>query len=104
MTQMISARVPSDVYAQGIKKLNKMDSSVTELINAAFDYVIATDKLPVVDKMKIKPGTRRLTKNQKREFNTLFNGSNSEAVNLPTNFDYKSELSSELRAEYEALS
>lgn len=104
MTQMISARVPSDVYAQGIKKLNKLDSSVTALVNAAFDYVIATDKLPVENEMKIKPGTRKLTKKQIQEFNTLFDSSSAEVISLPANFDYKSELATNLGDDYEALS
>ena len=104
MTQMISARVPSDVYAQGIKKLNKLDSSVTELINAAFNYVIATDKLPIEDEMKIKPGTRKLTKKQAQEFNRLFGNNSAELISLPANFDYKSELATNLGDDYEALS
>lgn len=103
MSTMVSARIPSDVYARGVKKLKAMDSNVTDLVRAAFDYVISADRLPMEDSVRIKPGIRNLSREQASEFNEMFYGSN-QSFNLPENFDYKSELSVELREEYEALS
>ncbi len=103
MSTMVSARIPSDVYARGVKKLKTMDSSVTDLVRSAFDYVISTEKLPVEESVQIKPGMRSFSREQAFKFNEMFYGS-SQSFNLPENFDYKSELSAELREEYEALS
>ena len=103
MSTMVSARIPSDVYARGIKKLKGIDSSVTDLVRAAFDYVISTEKLPAEENVKVKPGKRNFSKEQALEFNSLFYGS-SHPLNLPEDFDYKKELAEGLEVEYEALS
>ncbi len=44
----VSARVPVEVKKQADKKLRQMGSSTTELINAAYDYLIAEGHLPQV--------------------------------------------------------
>ena len=103
MSTMVSARIPSDVYARGVKKLKGIDSNVTDLVRAAFDYVISTDKLPSENCMSVKPGKRSLSKEQALEFNTLFYGA-TQPLNLPEHFDYKKELADGLVEEYEALS
>ena len=103
MSTMVSARIPSDVYARGVKKLKGIDSSVTDLVRAAFDYVISTEKLPSEKCTPVKPGKRSLSKEQAAQFNSLFYGS-MQPLNLPENFDYKEELEGGLEAEYEALS
>ena len=102
MSTMISARIPSDIYAQGIKKLKGMDSCVTDLVRAAFDYVISTGKLPTDDAAMVKPGTRSFSKEQALKFNSMFYGSN-EPLDLSDDFEYKKAVN-RFECEYEALS
>ena len=46
MNAMVSARVPVEIKRQGDAKLREMGSSVTELVNAAYGYVIKHGALP----------------------------------------------------------
>ncbi|MDO4400017.1 MAG: hypothetical protein Q4D27_03590 [Coriobacteriia bacterium] len=46
MNAMVSARVPVEIKKQGDQKLKEIGSSVTELINAAYEYLIRYGKLP----------------------------------------------------------
>lgn len=103
MSTMVSARIPSDVYARGVKKLKQIDANVTDLVRAAFDYVISTERLPAEESVVVKPGMRSLSKEQTIEFNALFYGS-TQPLNLPEDFDYKNELSVVLIEDYETLS
>ena len=49
MDAMVSARVPVEIKKRGDSKLREIGSSATELINAAYDYVIKCGKLPGVE-------------------------------------------------------
>lgn len=46
MLEMTSARVPSEIRRQGNEILHRIGSSPSELINAAYAYVIQTGELP----------------------------------------------------------
>ncbi len=46
MHAMVTARVPLEIRDQVNAKLRAMGSSPTELVNAAYDYVLATGELP----------------------------------------------------------
>ncbi len=46
MDAMVSARVPVEIKKQGDRKLKEIGSSATELINTAYEYVIANGELP----------------------------------------------------------
>ena len=46
MHAMVTARVPVEIRDQVNTKLRAMGSSPTELVNAAYDYVLATGELP----------------------------------------------------------
>ena len=46
MTTVVTARVPEGVRARGVDILHEIGSSTSELINAAFEYVIAERELP----------------------------------------------------------
>ena len=52
MNPVVTARVPEGVRARGVDILNEIGSSTSELINAAFEYVIKERALP-------KPRTRQ---------------------------------------------
>lgn len=43
---MVTARVPLEIRDQVNAKLRSIGSSPTELVNAAYDYVLATGELP----------------------------------------------------------
>ena len=103
MSTMVSARIPNDVYDRGIKNLKRMDSNVTDLVRAAFEYVSQTEKLPGQDDAVPKQGIRKLTKKQMQEFGSMFGNAESE-IDLPDNFDYKREMLQCKRRDYEAIS
>ena len=46
MYAMVTARVPSEIRDQVNAQLRNMGSSATELVNAAYDYVLRTGHLP----------------------------------------------------------
>lgn len=50
MHAMVTARVPLEIRDQVNAKLRAMGSSPTELVNAAYDYVLATGELPDVQR------------------------------------------------------
>ena len=60
MNAMVSARVPVEIKRQGDCKLKELGSSATELVNAAYLYVIKHGALPgvqmpvVQDKPQVK--------------------------------------------------
>ena len=100
---MVSARIPTDVYERGVKNLKSIDSNVTDLVRAAFEYVNSSKKLPSQTRNLIEPGKKQLTGARAIEFNEMF-FCESESLNLPENFDFKEELSNNLKSDYEALS
>lgn len=48
MHAMVTARVPVEIRDQVNVQLREMGSSPTELVNAAYDYVLRTGELPDV--------------------------------------------------------
>lgn len=46
MTDIVTARVPAEIRQQGNSILEHIGSSPTELVRAAYAYVIATGELP----------------------------------------------------------
>jgi hypothetical protein len=46
MSVMVSARVPQEIYDQCAEKLGSINSSVTELVNSAFSYLLVAGELP----------------------------------------------------------
>ena len=43
---MVSARVPVEIKKRGDQKLKEIGSSVTELVNSAYDYLLEHGRLP----------------------------------------------------------
>ncbi|MEC4183791.1 hypothetical protein VJ918_03110 [Adlercreutzia sp. R21] len=50
MHAMVTARVPVEIRDQVNAQLREMGSSATELVNAAYDYVLKTGELPDVNR------------------------------------------------------
>lgn len=76
---IISARIPKEIRNQGDAALKRIDSTVTELVNSAFEYVIKTGTLPTISE-NITPGEkkRELSPEQKTQFKDFLN-----ATSLP---------------------
>lgn len=55
MHAMVTARVPLEIRDQVNAKLRSIGSSPTELVNAAYDYVLATGELPGCATGRISP-------------------------------------------------
>lgn len=50
MHAMVTARVPAEIRDQVNAQLRDIGSSPTELVNAAYDYVLKTGELPEVNR------------------------------------------------------
>ena len=50
MHAMVTARVPAEIRDQVNAQLRDIGSSPTELVNAAYDYVLKTGELPDVNR------------------------------------------------------
>ena len=46
MSDIVTARVPAEIRRQGNSILEELGSTPTELVRAAYEYVIATGELP----------------------------------------------------------
>lgn len=46
MDAMVSARVPAEIKKHGDQKLKELGSSVTELVNSAYAYLLECGELP----------------------------------------------------------
>ena len=69
MHAIVTARVPAGIKEQGRVALEKIGSTPTELINAAYEYVLAKGELPTAEKaFRSKAhGKQPLTADQREE-------------------------------------
>ena len=58
MHAMVTARVPLEIRDQVNAKLRSIGSSPTELVNAAYDYVLATDAQANELRFRLRQATR----------------------------------------------
>lgn len=77
MDSIVTARIPVEVKNQVSGILESLGSNTTKLINAAFDYVLATGELPCAEKpVESKPSSktkiRKLSKGDKEDLARLF--------------------------------
>ena len=63
MDAMVSARVPAEIKKHGDRMLKEMGSSTTELINAAYAYLLEYGTLPAVGDRALRqsPETKTLS-------------------------------------------
>ena len=66
MSKMVSARVPDAVYEQACAQLADLGSSPTELINAAFEYVVQERRIPKSAANRKKARDRKLTTSERK--------------------------------------
>lgn len=70
MDAMVSARVPVEIKKRGDQKLNEIGSTVTELVNSAYAYLLEHGELPKGKPAKApdSPQVKTLTGEEARTF------------------------------------
>ena len=93
---MVTARVPREIKDQGDAALKRIDSTVTELVNSAFVYVIRNGQLPT-KQVQQNPEERIIRRfgsaKQKEQFITQL-----KATSLPVSPEHASLTAQEIRA------
>lgn len=96
MSVMASARVPNEIYDQGILSLEKIGSTPSELITSAFAYVAQTGKLPCCNIRK----SAVPTENQLKELELKL-AKSCLHLDLPESWDYREEIAEGKAKKYE---
>ena len=102
---LVSARVPRAKKERGAGVLASIGATTSDLINSAFDYVIATKELPDAQKARGSGASDASGAEAEAEAYAAFVGASTIAVAWPQSFngDYK-QLASRMRVDtYEAL-
>lgn len=102
MSTMVTARIPDELYEQGKERLAALGATPSQLMRAAWDYVVQQGEIPTAQK-PVSNTRRVLTEEQRRDFGAKLRATRLP-LSLPPDWDYKSELSKMMAAEYEALS
>ena len=112
MDSIVTARIPVEVKNQVSEVLESLGSNTTKLINAAFEYVLVTGKLPDAREessleSSSKGVSRQLSEKDKEELASLFG---KISVPVPASFwndlgdsTYKEAISEWRSSDYEAL-
>ena len=112
MDSIVTARVPVEVKKQVSGVLESLGLNTTKLINAAFDYVLVTGKLPdanesIQSECSQKDTVRKLSEKDKKELTELFG---KISIPAPASFwdelgdrTYKEAISEWRMKDYEAL-
>lgn len=101
MSRMVTARVPDALYEQGALQLEKIGATTSELVKAAFEYVLKEHSLP--KKQASSSKDRTLSKERAQELAKAFQACTLE-LNIPSDIDYDKQTIREARsARYEAL-
>lgn len=81
MSKMVSARVPDALYEQVSDQLAEIGSNTSDLVNAAFEYVLKERSLPGSEN-SLRPKNRKLSGKQRSELLNLFKNCNL-GVSIP---------------------
>ncbi len=112
MDSIVTARIPVEVKKQVSEVLESLGSNTTQLINAAFEYVLVTGKLPDAYEgasleSSAKGASRQLSEKDKEQLASLFG---KISVPAPASFwndlgnsSYKEAISEWRSSDYEAL-
>lgn len=112
MDSIVTARIPVEVKNQVTEVLESLGSNTTKLINAAFEYVLVTGRLPDAREessleSSSKGVSRQLSEKDKEELASLFG---KISVPAPASFwndlgdsTYKEAISEWRSSDYEAL-
>lgn len=85
MDAIVTARVPASIKEQGRVALNKIGATPTDLINAAYRYVLAKGELLDANDgiERLEPGTRRLSSAQQQALSSRLE---KTTFNVPASF------------------
>lgn len=72
MSKMVSARIPDALYSQASIQLASLGASTSDLVNAAFEYVLEEHALPTAHPAESKQKKRVLSKDQKHLIKGMF--------------------------------
>ena len=112
MDNIVTARIPVEVKNQVTEVLESLGSNTTQLINAAYEYVLVTGKLPDAHEgasleSSAKGSSRQLSEKDKEQLASLFG---KISVPAPASFwndlgnsTYKEAISEWRSHDYEAL-
>ena len=112
MDSIVTARIPVEIKNQVSEVLESLGSNTTQLINAAFEYVLVTGKLPDAYEgasleSSVKGSSRQLSEKDKEQLSALFG---KISVPAPVSFwndlgdgTYKEAISEWRSSDYEAL-
>lgn len=102
MSRMISARVPDALYEQANIQLEKLGASTSELVNAAFEYLLREHRLPKATK-GAREQKRVLAKDEKSRLDKMFAACTLN-VDMPSDIALDKRLAHEARgAKHEAF-
>lgn len=112
MDSIVTARIPVEVKNQVSEVLESLGSNTTQLINAAFEYVLVTGRLPnahegTTSELSARGSSRQLSEKDKEQLSALFG---KISVPAPASFwndlgdsSYKEAISEWRSNDYEAL-
>ena len=112
MDSIVTARIPVEVKNQVSEILESLGSNTTQLINAAFEYVLVTGRVPDAHESasleaSAKGSSRQLSEKDKEQLASLFG---KISVPAPASFwndlgdnTYKEAISEWRSSDYEAL-
>ena len=112
MDSIVTARIPVEVKNQVSEVLESLGSNTTQLINAAFEYVLVTGRLPDAHEgasleSSAKGASRQLSEKDKEQLASLFGKISVPAQasfwNDLGNSTYKEAISEWRSHDYEAL-
>lgn len=72
MSKMVSARIPDALYSQASIQLASLGVTTSDLVNAAFEYVLEKHALPTAHQPEGEQKKRVLSKDQKKLINGMF--------------------------------
>lgn len=94
MSKMISARIPDSVYEQGLSQLKSLGMTPSQLINAAFEYLLSENSLP---KANIKGSNdRTLSKKDRAHLKNAFKACTIN-TDIPSDVAYDKKTARESR-------
>lgn len=104
MSKMVSARIPDALFDRGCAQLEELGASQTQLIRAAFDYLLEERSLPRSPHKEKKAARRKLSDAQRRALGQKLASCRLD-VRIPSDVAYDKETAHRAReAKYEAVS
>lgn len=97
MSKMISARIPDAIYSQACLQLESLGATTSDLVNAAFEYLIKERSLPGAKKSAPKRDKRVLPE-EERLFLKAFFDDCTLGIDMPDDIAADKRYAREMRA------